>query len=92
MSRPTLTPEDLESDSRLHGLIDGLFTSDRSYWKQTRTILKAQLRHQELASEDAFVVYLELEELMNARSAWMLGLAVRWAFEEGRRSAGVRDK
>lgn len=85
MTRPQLSPEQLESESRLYSLIDELLVRDRRYWRHTRQILRGQLRHQELASEDAFIAYLELEELLNARSAWMLIAVARWAFQEGRR-------
>lgn len=82
--KPTLTPEIIADDNRLHALIDAMITKDKRYWRHTRAILRLQLRHQELASEDSFVAYLTLEEAVNERTAWMLAEVARWAFQEGR--------
>jgi len=84
--RPALTPAILADDSKFHGIIDTLLTQNQSYWRHTRQILRLQLRHQELASEDAFVALLHLEEAWTEREAWMLAAVARWAFGEGRRS------
>lgn len=83
---PTLTPLIIADDSKLHGLIDQMITDDREYWRRTRHILRLQLRHQELASEDSFVAYLTLEEAINDRAAWMMAKVARWAFEAGKAS------
>lgn len=86
MSRPRLHLADLADDSKLHGIIDQLVTDERVYWKFCRRILKLQLRHQELASEDAFLALLDIEEVVNERMNFMLLTVARWAFNEGRRS------
>lgn len=86
MKGPRLHLDDLDNESRVLGAVDQLCTGDRTYWKLTRRILKAQLRHQELASDDAFVALLELEEIVNDRMNLMLAITARWAFNEGRRS------
>jgi hypothetical protein len=79
VKRPRLTSEDHANESRLPGLVDQLFEQDPSYWKLTRRIFKLQLRHQELASEDAFVALLDLEAAWTERVAWMLAEVARWA-------------
>jgi len=90
MKRPRLPSADLDNDSRLLGAVDQLCTADRDYWKLTRKILRAQLRHQELASEDAFAAQLDVEQLVNERVNLMLAITARWAFHEGRRSRRAR--
>jgi hypothetical protein len=56
-----------------------MLTADPHYWRHTRKIMKLQLRHQALASEDAFVALLDLEAALTEREAWMLAAVARWA-------------
>lgn len=79
---PKLT--DLSDVQKLHGLIDHLFTGDRRYKKHTRKIIKLQHRHQELASDDAFLAYLDVEAATNERVGHMLITVARWAFDQGK--------
>jgi len=85
---PNITPELIADDQKLHRVIDTLLVDNQTYWRFCRRILKLQLRHQELASEDAFSAFLDVEAGMNEKHAWELALVARWAFEEGRRSVG----
>lgn len=84
---PRLTEGDLGDDSTLASIIEGLITSDKTYWKHCRAILPCQLRHQELSSEDGFEAQLAIEQAWEARDRYMMLLVARWAFMEGRRSS-----
>jgi hypothetical protein len=82
--RPKLTPEDLADPSKLGGILDAVVADD-NYRKLTAKILKAQDRLQQLASDDAWVEYLEVEQLVNTRMTFMLTAVAKFAFNEGRR-------
>jgi hypothetical protein len=79
-----LCDDDLADDSRVLGAVDALLAAADDYGKHTRKILASQDRLQALASEDAWVEYLFIEEVVNDRVNFMLAVAVRWAFHEGR--------
>lgn len=83
---PRLSAEAIANDSTLLSLVDSLFELNDSYGKHRRKILDAQDRLQELASEDAWIAYLDIEQLVNNRLNFMLATVARWAFNEGRRS------
>jgi hypothetical protein len=87
--RPRLHPADL-ADNRVHAAVDGLFIDSAEYAKHTRKILAAQDKLQQLASDDAWIAYLEIEQAVNARVSMMVALIARWAFNEGRRHRGLR--
>lgn len=82
---PRLSPENLRDPSKLGGLIDAVVGSSDNYRRLTAKILDHQRRLQELASEDAWIEYLHVEEATTARMDVMLTAVARWAFNEGRR-------
>lgn len=82
---PRLHLADLGDDSHVLGAADQLATADRDCWKLSRELCRAQLRHQRLASDDAFAAQLEVEEIATERANLVLLLVARWAFHEGRR-------
>ena len=84
MKKPALTPDIIGNDFQLHRVIDELLTSEQTYWRFSRRILRLQLRHQELASEDAFVALLDIEEAVNERHAWELALVARFFWRRSR--------
>ena len=59
----TVTPAVLTDNGRLGAAIDGLLLDNTTHVKVSKKILTAQTRLQELANEDAFASYLDLEAL-----------------------------
>ncbi len=82
---PRLTADRDADDSHLGGLLDELITADDNYKRLTRQILAAQDRLQALCNEDAWVAFLDTEQLVTARANVTSLLIARWAFTEGRR-------
>lgn len=74
------------NDSAVLSLVDQVFEGNDNYGKQSRKILAAQDRLQGLCEPDAWIAYLEVEQLTSARVDMMLATVARWAFNEGRRS------
>lgn len=87
MAPPRLTEGDLRDEDFLYGLIDNLLVQNAGYWKHCRTILRHQHRFQELISEPAFILLLDLEMAFDARTRLMLIESVKWAFLEGKLSS-----
>ena len=85
---PRLSDDDLADDSTLPGTIDALLTADDNYSKHAQKILSAQDRLQQLCCTDAWLAFLDVEQLTTARVNFMLATVARWAFNEGRRSRG----
>ena len=85
---PRLCDDDLADDSRVLGAVDAVVLASDNYRQHTRKILAAQDRLQALCEPDAWIAFLELEEAVNDRVNFMMAIAVRWAFHEGRRSRG----
>jgi len=83
---PRLSVEAIANDSAVLSFVDALFERSDNYGKHTSKILAAQQRLQELASEDAWIEYLDVEQRVNVRVNSMLAIVARWAFHEGRRS------
>ena len=86
MKRPRLHLADLDHDSRVLGAVDELLIGNDNYREHTRKILAAQDRLQALCESDAWIAFLDVEQLVNARVNFMLSITARWAFHEGRRS------
>jgi hypothetical protein len=91
VTTPTLTPDILADDDKLHQAIDTLLTENQTYWRHCRAIYRLQARHQELASEDALVAHLEVEQGLEARHAWELALVARGFWEAGRKHGSSDD-
>jgi hypothetical protein len=83
---PRLRFEIIEDDSAVLSLVDTLFEGNREHAKITRRILGAQQRLQALTGEDAWIAFLDIEQLVTERVNVMLAVTARWAFHEGRRS------
>lgn len=82
---PRLTSEIVADDSRLLGIVDELLLADKNYRRLTVRILEAQHRLQTLCDTDAWLAYLDVEQLVTERANVMLAAVARFAFQEGRR-------
>ena len=82
---PSLTPEDLHDHSKLGAVLDAAVTGNDNYRRLTEKILDAQDRLQTLCDEDAWIQYLHLEAVVNARIDLVIATVARFAFRQGRR-------
>jgi hypothetical protein len=85
MKRPRLHPDDLEHESRVLGAVDALLLSSVNYKKMSARILEAQDKLQAASEIDAWIIYLDIEQLVNERVNFTLMTAIQSAFNEGRR-------
>lgn len=82
---PRLTQDAIDRGQVL-GLLDILFEGCPMQKKLSRRILRAQHRLQEAISTDEWLLYLDIESATNERLNFLLSHAVRFAWNEGRRS------
>jgi hypothetical protein len=85
MKRPRLHPDDLDNESRVLGAVDALLLSSVNYKLMSARILEAQDKLQAASEIDAWIAYLDIEQLVNERVNFMLMTAIKFAFHEGRR-------
>jgi hypothetical protein len=82
---PKLSAKKLKDQEALGDAIDKVLLASKPWQKTTKKVQKAGHKLRRLASYDAWMMYLSLEEIVNERAAVENGLLVRWAFEQGRR-------
>lgn len=85
MTEPILTPADLADRSKLGTVLDAVVQRDDNYRRLTQRVLATQERLQQRCDEDAWVEYLDIESIVNARIDSMLAVVAKFAFEQGRR-------
>ena len=82
---PKLTRKIVTDDQALSDAIIEVLTRSKGWRKSCRKVVRAQDRLRRLANVDAWLSYLKLEEVTNARATIEADVLIRWAFEQGLR-------
>jgi hypothetical protein len=80
-------PADLiDADEAIDLVIDAVLIGNGTLRKLTKKILKHQNKLRHAVDDDAWHVFLKLEELLNERASAQMGLLLRWGLAHGSRS------
>ena len=79
-------PDLITSDEAIDVVIDAVLIGNGSLRKLTKKILRTEKRLRRAVDDDAWKVFLKLEELLNDRNARQMEILVRWALGHGPRS------
>ena len=79
-------PDLVTADEALDLVIDAVLIGNDGLRTQTKPILKAQKGLRHALDDDAWRVFLRLEELLNERASAQMNLLLRWGIAHGSRS------
>lgn len=80
-------PSDLiDGDEAIDLVIDAVLIGSKPLRRMTKAILKEQKNLRRAVDDDAWRVFLRLEELLNERASKQMDVLVRWALAAGARS------
>lgn len=88
---PRLRISSLDDADDLARKIDVVLRADPELRRRARRIRKAQEELRAKVGEDAFAIYMKLEEAVTARDARALDVVAVWAFTEGLRVGAGGD-
>lgn len=80
---PHLDPSVLADDDQLLDAIDQLLADDAAHKGFRKKVLKRQQRLRSLTTDEGWRAYLHIEEVVNARAAYVVLTVARWVFEAG---------
>jgi hypothetical protein len=78
--------ETITADEALDLVIDAVLIGNDGLRELTKQILKAQKNLRHAVDDDAWKVFLRLEELLNERTSAQMELLLRWGLAHGSRS------
>ena len=84
MKSPSLTSKIMNDEDALGLAIDEVLLRSKSWHNLNRRVRKVQRKMRRLMNYDAWVTYLQLEEIVNERAFIEGNLLVKWAFESRR--------
>lgn len=87
---PTLDPDIVADDDKLWAAIEDSVLSDRSILRMARKVVLRQRDLRRLIEPAAFDVYLDVEQLSNARYERVIVKLVRWTWAQARRDGAGR--
>jgi hypothetical protein len=79
-------PDIITADEAIDIVIDAVLIGNDTLRKQTKHILKQQKKLRHAVDDDAWKVFLKLEELVNERASAQAELLLRWGLSHGSRS------
>jgi hypothetical protein len=79
-------PDLIDADEALDLICDAVLIGNATLRKLTKQILKQQKKLRHAVDEDAWKVFLKLEELHNERASAQMDLLLRWGLAPGSRS------
>lgn len=87
-SLPRLTAKVVADDDALWEVLNAVVLATPGYPRRRRQVIRQQERLKDVVSEEAWNVFIKIEQLINERNEDVLMNVVRWAFEEGRPCGG----
>jgi len=85
MKTTPLTKKILHNEDALGLAIDAVLLRSNRFRQASRRVRKFQRKLRRMITGDAWLTYLRLEEVVNARAAIEVDVLVEWAFKSGRR-------
>ena len=79
-------PDLVTADEAIDLVIDAVLIGNDGLREQTKQILKQQKKLRHALDDDAWKVFLKLEELLNERASAQMDLLLRWGLAHGSRS------
>lgn len=79
-------PDQIDADEAIDLVIDAVLIGNGSLRRLTKKILKQQKTLRHAVDDDAWKVFLKLEEVVNERASMQMTVLVRWALTHGSRS------
>ena len=79
-------PDQIDSHEALNLVIDAVLIGNSSLRKLTKKILKQQAKLRRAVDDDAWHMFLKLEELLNERASAQMDVLLRWGLAHGSRS------
>ncbi len=79
-------PDLIDPEEAIDLVIDAVLIGSKPLRRMTKDIMKQQKRLRRSVNDDAWKVFLKLEELLNERASKQMEVLVRWARAAGARS------
>jgi hypothetical protein len=88
---PKLAPDLVIDDQALAAAVDEMLRRDAEYRRQTAEILSSQAKLRSQVTDNAWQLYLRLDEAHTTRLADATAAVARWAFGQGQQCGGLHQ-